>query len=89
MRMALRTLVIALALTLAATGAWADRYSDCNQIKDQDLRIRGCTQIIKRGKRESRKNRTVAYNNRGNTYSDKGDFDRAIADYTRALKINP
>ena len=30
-----------------------------------------------------------AYYNRGNAYSDKGDYDRAIADYTRAIEIEP
>ena len=31
----------------------------------------------------------VIYNNRGNTYSNKGDFDRAIEDYTEAIQLNP
>ncbi len=30
----------------------------------------------------------VAYNNRGNAYDDKGDVDRAIADYNAALQID-
>ncbi len=29
------------------------------------------------------------YNNRGKAYTDKGDFDRAIADFNQALGINP
>ncbi|RME96410.1 MAG: tetratricopeptide repeat protein, partial [Alphaproteobacteria bacterium] len=32
---------------------------------------------------------TLAYNNRGNIYKDRGDLNRAIADYTKALKYNP
>ena len=31
----------------------------------------------------------IAYNNRGRAYRDKGDNDRAIADYTEAIRINP
>jgi len=31
----------------------------------------------------------VAYNNRGNAYSDKHDHDRAIRDYTRAIELKP
>jgi tetratricopeptide (TPR) repeat protein len=31
----------------------------------------------------------MAYNNRGNAYSDKGDYDRAIADYTQAIRLAP
>ncbi len=30
-----------------------------------------------------------AYNNRGNTYAKKGDFDNAIRDYNTAIKLNP
>ena len=31
----------------------------------------------------------VAYNNRGLAYSKKGDTDRAIADYTQAVQLDP
>jgi tetratricopeptide (TPR) repeat protein len=31
----------------------------------------------------------VAYSNRGLTYSDKGENDRAIADHTEAIRLNP
>ena len=78
------TFVFALALALSATGAWADWYSDCNQAKDLDLRISGCTTIIERGKRESLEDRSFAYTNRGDAYVRKGDVDRAIADYDKA-----
>ena len=30
-----------------------------------------------------------AYYNRGNTYFSKGEYDRAILDYNKALEINP
>ena len=30
-----------------------------------------------------------AYNNRGNAYGDRGDYDRAIDDYNKAIKRNP
>ena len=30
-----------------------------------------------------------AYNNRGITYADKGDFDQAIRDYNTAIQLNP
>ncbi len=84
-----RPLVFALVLALSATGACADRYSDCNQSADPDRRIRGCTQVIERGKRESREDRSFAYTNRGNAYDDKGEVDRAIADYTKAIALDP
>ena len=34
-------------------------------------------------------NYAEAYLNRGNQYARKGDYRRAIADYTQAVKINP
>ncbi len=64
-------------------------FSDCNQRANADRQIRGCTQIIERGKRESEKNRAGAYNNRGAAYQKKGKVDRAIADYTQAIRLKP
>ncbi len=43
----MRLFFVALGLLLVALGAArADAISDCNQEKDQDLKIRGCTLII-------------------------------------------
>jgi tetratricopeptide (TPR) repeat protein len=81
--------VFALVLALSATGAWADRYEDCKQSADLDRQIRGCTQIVDRGKRESQKNRAGAYWNRGNAYYLKREVDRAIADFDKAIALNP
>jgi len=84
-----RPLVFALVLALSATGAWADMYDDCKQSADPDLRIRGCTQVIGRGEKETRKNITAAYYNRGGAYEKKGEVDHAIADYTKAIALDP
>ena len=46
-----RTLLVTLAVVLSATGVLANRYKDCDQTKNVDRTIRGCTQIIERGKR--------------------------------------
>ncbi len=85
----IRPVISALALTLCATGAWADRYDDCVQDKDPDLTIRGCTSVIERGKQESREWRAKAYNNRGAAYYKKGELDRAIANFDKAIALNP
>lgn len=50
-----------------------------------DQAIGDFTEAIRRSHRES----TYAYNGRGNAYHYKGDNDRAIADYTRAISLNP
>jgi len=78
-----------LALALSTIRVSADGYSDCRQTKDLDLRIRACTHIIKRGKQQSLKNRSLAYANRGAAYEKKGNKKQALADFRKALDINP
>ena len=53
-----------------------------------DVQIKGCTSVIGSGK-ETPKNLSVAYNNRGNGYRTKGDNDRAIADYNESIRLDP
>ena len=38
---------------------------------------------------ESSLNSAEAYKNRGNAYLDKGKYNKAISDYTKAIEINP
>jgi len=82
-------LILALVFALCATGACADRWSDCSQHRDTDRQIRGCTQIIERGEKETRKNRAIAYTNRGHAYQNKGEVDRAFADFDKAIALDP
>ncbi len=58
-----------------------------NVIFSRDLAISGCTAIIQSG-RETERNLAMAFNNRGTAYSDKKDYDRAIADYSEAIRLN-
>ena len=58
--------------------------SQCTSSKVERA-IQGCTRIIQ-SSRVNRKNKAVAYVNRGNAYSKQGDLDRAIADFTKATK---
>ncbi len=53
------------------------------------VRIAGCTEVIVRGSRESKRNQLRAYVNRGAAYRAKGAFDRALADFDRALQLDP
>jgi tetratricopeptide (TPR) repeat protein len=53
-----------------------------------DLVIRGCSEVIRVGK-ETPKDLAFAFTNRGNGYAFKQDYDRAIADYTEAIKLDP
>ena len=65
----------------------ADDRADCAG-SNPDRSISGCTRIIEAGEEPS-ENLALAYYNRGRSYSDKGDYDRAIADYDRAIELQP
>ena len=68
----------------AASPAAADDRSTCAQRGSSD-RIEACSRLIARsGGRDA-----VAYDNRGAEYGDKGDYDRAISDFSEAIRINP
>jgi tetratricopeptide (TPR) repeat protein len=58
----------------------------CND-RDPDLRISGCTGLIQSGRETSPPG--FAFRNRAEGYSDKQDGQRAIADYTQAIQIDP
>ncbi len=53
-----------------------------------DIQIGGCTALIDSGK-EPPQTLVIAYNNRGNAFSSKGEYDRAIQDYDQSIKLNP
>ncbi|MGH6907325.1 MAG: tetratricopeptide repeat protein [Aestuariivirga sp.] len=72
---------------LTAASARADNWADCKS-PTPDLRIQGCTAIIDAGT-DTAGNLGVAYNNRGNAYSNKNEYDLAIADYDKAIALNP
>jgi tetratricopeptide (TPR) repeat protein len=53
-----------------------------------DEQIGGCTEAIQSGKYAGA-GLVPAYYNRGNAYKAKGDFDRAIADYSEEIRLDP
>jgi tetratricopeptide (TPR) repeat protein len=61
---------------------------DCDQDRDPDRRIAGCTLLIKSGTLSARQ-QSFAYNSRGNAWRDKDDNERAIPDYDEAIRLNP
>jgi tetratricopeptide (TPR) repeat protein len=84
---ALLTSVTLLGAFAPAFGASQKDHDDC--IKDSgDQAIAGCTSIINDGS-ESVPNRFAAYSNRGVKWVAKGDIDRAIADFSEAIRLEP
>ena len=53
-----------------------------------DIQIGGCTAAIQSGQWKS-EGLAWAFNNRGDAYYKKGQYDRAIQDYDQAIKLNP
>ena len=57
---------------------------DCQQRENLQLGIRACSAMLARNP-----NNASAYNNRGNAYGDLKDYDRAIADLTQSIRVDP
>ena len=83
-----RILVAAMLALCLAGQARADAQTDCVQKGDPDLSIKGCSEAIESGD-WSGSNLVWAYVNRGDSYHQLGQYDRAIADYDEALLLKP
>ncbi|PPD10201.1 MAG: hypothetical protein CTY36_00890 [Methylocystis sp.] len=77
-----------LSYSLRATAfAESDRWTRCRS-GDPDARIAACTHIIVGAKWETKRDLVTAYVNRGDAYFVRSEFDRAVADYSRALRLD-
>jgi tetratricopeptide (TPR) repeat protein len=77
---------------MVATSALAQspqerRYCDGEDGASVAQRIDACSAVIK-ASRDKGDKLAEAFNNRGAGYRIKGEYDRAIADYTQAIKLN-
>jgi tetratricopeptide (TPR) repeat protein len=76
-----------LMVAASALGASHKDHDDCNA-DDPDRNIAGCTRVA--GDRtESARVRSIAYVGRGLARAQKGDLDRAMADFTQAIRLDP
>ena len=87
-----RSLALVLMFLIASAAAEDSDIGNvaaCNGKADvsPDLRIEGCTALTKSA--DNPKVLAIIYNNRGNAYVAKGQYDLAIADYGEALKDDP
>lgn len=86
-------LVAAAALALSAPSSLADVKADwriCDQKNGESLEtaIKGCTRIIESGEVQGEE-LSDAYVSRGNHYSDLDIRDKAMADFEKAIQLDP
>jgi len=76
--------------TLASLTMPVDQWRTCAGMRgiDRDAQIRSCTALIQSSQERAR-DRAFAYISRGSAWRDKGDVDRAIADYSEAIRLDP
>jgi lipoprotein NlpI len=75
------------AATAPAAGASRADWDACKG-DDPDRSIAACTRIIQ-GRGETAKDSAIAHHERGLSYKSKGDFGRAIADFSEAIRLEP
>ena len=61
---------------------------DCNKSLDPAKIIPACTKLAEDAN-DTPRNRAIAYYDRGNAYKNLKDYDRALSDYSEALKLDP
>ena len=82
--------VCSLALGHSAVGQTGDENEKrcADSTEDSDVRIGACTALIQFSQ-QSTGHLAVAYNDRGNGYKDRGEYDRAIQDFGQAIRLKP
>ena len=79
-----RKLLFCFAMLVVAGPATADDAMRCAR-EAREVAIAACTRAINSGAGRP----SVNYHNRGVAYREKGDTDRAIADYIEAIRLDP
>jgi tetratricopeptide (TPR) repeat protein len=79
---AITAMTICIAMTACEDTAW----NQCDGHAIPDLKISGCTARIESG-RETQRNLASAFNNRGDAYLTKRDYERATQDYDQAIRL--
>jgi len=93
MRLRFFAIAVGAALMLLSPAAQAQpspQWPSCTGVPgvDWDQQIRGCSTLIESG-RETPPRLAKAYDSRGIAYAKKADYDRAIADFSAAIRLDP
>ena len=84
----LSLIAVVLFVPALAAPAWAGMKENCEQERDWNLKISGCTGAIDSGQWQG-KDLASAYNNRGLAYINLGEHRRGIENYNEALRLDP
>jgi clan AA aspartic protease (TIGR02281 family) len=80
---------VAQAAPAPSAGIEAGDREDCaDGTENSYQKIAGCSRVIADSTANAAKH-AQAYRSRGNAYYDKSDYDRAIADFSEAMKLDP
>jgi tetratricopeptide (TPR) repeat protein len=77
-----------LALGLSLGTARADTLGDCKQMRNAELRMRACSDVIK-DPGYAADEKALAYRNRGEARADAGAGAQAVADFNEAVRLRP
>lgn len=85
----LHRILVACLLALAApAAALADAADDCNRFDRPTIQLKGCTKFIRSGTLDPAE-LSMAYTNRGVANAALGKLDKAIGDFSEAVKLSP
>ena len=84
----MRIIAIFGAILLAASLAHAGAVDDCNQVRDLNRQLRGCTAYLKLGT-GAPQNLATAHLNRANIYAQRRKYEQALKDYASAIALDP
>ena len=84
----MRMAATCVALLLGSGLAEAGPAQDCNDLRDPDRQLRGCSSYIRVGK-GAPTDLAIAYLNRANVYAQRGRYSHAFTDYASALALDP
>ena len=83
-----RAILVLVFLALAACSGLDDAKKCAERTGDPELDVDYCTRAIDSGNL-SNEGLGTTFNNRGNAYLGKGEYDLAIADYNQAIRLKP